>query len=93
MLRRRASSRLQLLEALPEYYYYYYYCYYYYCRDPMSSTQNPTVLYGVQVLQTIVYYTYMGTVFNNFGTVTKTILSLHHDAWYANMIGRVAPKV
>ena len=37
--------------------YYYYYCYYYYCRDPMSSTWNPTVLYGVQVLQTIVYYT------------------------------------
>ena len=30
------------------YNYYYYYCYYYYCRDPMSSTQNPTTLYGVQ---------------------------------------------
>ena len=34
------------------YYYYYYnyyynYCYYYYCRDPMSSTRNPTVLFGV----------------------------------------------
>ena len=34
------------------YYYYYYYCYYYYCRDLMSSTRNPTILYGVQVVQT-----------------------------------------
>ena len=51
------------------YNYYYYYCYYYYCRDIMSSTRNPTVLYGVQVLQTIVYYTYIGIVFNNFCTM------------------------
>ena len=36
-------------------YYYYYYSYYYYCRDPMSSTRNPTVLYGVQGVQTTLY--------------------------------------
>ena len=63
------------------YYYYYYnyyydYCYYYYCRDPMSSTRNPTVLFGAQVLQTIVYYTFIGIVFNNFGTVAKTFFPL-----------------
>ena len=45
----------------------------------MSSTQNPTVLYGVQVLQTIVYYTYIGIVFNNFGTVAKMIFPLYPD--------------
>ena len=60
------------------YNYYYYYCYYYYCRDPMSFTRNPTVLYGVQVLQIIVYYTYIGIVFNNFGTVAKTMCFLYH---------------
>ena len=65
------------------YYYYnyncYYYCYDYYCRDPMSSTRNWTVLYGVQVLPTIVYYTYIGIVFKHFGTVAKTIPSLNYD--------------
>ena len=54
----------------------------------MSSTRNPNILCGVQVLQTIVYYKYIGIIFNNFGTVAKTIISLHHD-----LIGRVAPKV
>ena len=59
----------------------------------MSSTRNLTVLYGVQVLQAIVYYAYIGIVFNNFGTIAKTILSLHYDPGKANLIGRVAPKV
>ena len=61
------------------YNYFYYYCYYYYCIDRMSSTQKLTVLFGVQVLQTIVYYTYIGIVFNHFGTIAKTIFSLYHD--------------
>ena len=43
------------------------------------SHGDPTVLYSVQVLQTIVYYTYIGIVFNHFGTVAKTILSLPYD--------------
>ena len=48
----------------------------------MSSTQNLTVLFGVQVLQTTVYYAYIGIVFNNFGTVAKTIFYLFHDPVY-----------
>ena len=36
-------------------------------------------LYGVRVLQTIDYYTYIVIVFNNFGTAAKTIRSLHYD--------------
>ena len=59
----------------------------------MSSTRNPTVLYGVQVLQTIVYYTYIRIVFNNFGTIAKAIISLYYEPGYANLIGRDAPKV
>ena len=45
-------------------YYYYYYYYYYYCRDPMSSTRNLTVLYGVQVLQTKLCQTHIKQLVN-----------------------------
>ena len=48
---------------------------------------NLTVLYGEQVVQTIVYYTYIGLVFNNYGTVA------HHDQGETNLLGRHAPKV
>ena len=57
------------------YYYYYDYCYYYYCRDPMSSTQNPTILHGIQFVQTTMYYTYSGLVLNNSCTASQTILA------------------
>ena len=60
------------------YYYYYYYnnCYYYYyCSDLTSSTRNPTVLHVMQFIQTTLFYTYSGLVFNNYCTATQTTLS------------------
>ena len=48
---------------------------------------NLTVLYGEQVVQTSVYYTYIGLVFNNYGTVA------HHDQGETNLLGRYTPKV
>ena len=44
-----------------------------------KNTNFDILLFGVQVLQTIVYYKYIGIVFNNFGTVAKAIFSLYHD--------------
>ena len=53
----------------------------------MSSTWNPTVV------PTILFQTYIESVFKNFGMVTHTTFSLHHDPGSTNLLGRHAPMV